>query len=215
VRALLLYQSVTGNTEKVAGALREGLEAEGIEVVTRRIAEAVPDDLLDFDLVCLGTPAYQFLPHRVVLDFVAERMRTHSQRGDIVVRAPKRPGKYSVVFVTYSGQHTGIDEATTAGKYLGQFLLHLGFAVVGEWYVVGEFHGNKEASTEGWLGDIRGRPNAADLAEVRDRAARLAKCLLSGEAVAPDAPASPSDAREDADSPSGRCSSWSHKERSP
>jgi menaquinone-dependent protoporphyrinogen IX oxidase len=182
LKALLIYHSVTGNTEKVAVALREGLEAAGTQVTVRRLAEGITEDILDFDLVCLGSPSYHFLPHRVVLDFVAERIRLHNQRGDIVVRAPKRPSKRAVVFVTYSGQHTGIDEATTAGKYLGQFLAHLGFEVVDEWYPVGEFHGNEEASTKGWLGDIRGRPNAADLAEVRANAVALARRLQSAEA---------------------------------
>ena len=81
------------------------------------------------------------------------------------------------MFITYSGPHTGIAEATTAGKYLGQFFELLGFAVLGEWYVVGEFHGNAAASTSGRLGDIRGRPDAADLAEIRGRAASLAREL--------------------------------------
>lgn len=148
-------------------------------MAVRRIVAGVPESILEYDLVCLGSPSYQFLPRRVVLDFVAERMRHHNERGDIVVRAPKRPGKRAVVFVAYSGRHTGLDEATTAGKYLGQFFAHLGFEVAGEWYVVGEFHGNEEASTKGWLGDIRGRPNAADLAEVRDRAATLARSLVA------------------------------------
>ena len=175
--ALVLYHSVTGNTEKVARAIADGLAAEGCEVMTRSIAEGLPEDLYEFDLVCLGSPSYQFLPHRVVLDFVAERMRRHGQRGDIKVRAPERPSKRAVAFITYSGQHTGIDEATTAGKYLGQFFAHLGFEVVGEWYVVGEYHGNEEASTKGWLGDIRGRPNAADLAEAREKASSLGRRL--------------------------------------
>jgi len=183
LKALLLYHSITGNTEKVARALREGLEGQGCEVVVRKIAEGVPDDLLGYDLVCLGAPSYQFLPPRPVLDFVAERMRFHSQRGDILLGAPKRPGKYASVFVTYSGPHTGVAEATTAGKYLGQFFEHLGFEVVGEWYLVGEFHGNEAASTRGRLGDIRGRPNAADLAEVRQKAAELVARLAAGSAA--------------------------------
>lgn len=179
LKALVLYHSVTGNTKKVAQALQEGLEAGDCSVTVRAIADGVSEDLLDFDLVCIGTPSYQFLPHRVVLEFVAERMRLHSQRGDIRVRAPKRPGKSAVVFVTYSGQHTGFDEATTAGKYLAQFLAHLGFGVADEWYVVGEYHGNEEASTQGWLGDIRGRPNAADLAKVVEKAFGLARRIGS------------------------------------
>ena len=180
VRALVLYHSITGNTMKVANALAEGLEEAGDSVTMRGIAGGVPDDLLEFDLVCLGAPSIQFLPPKPMLDFVAARLRLHNQRGDVKVRAPQRPGKHGVVFITYSGQHTGIAEATTAGKYLAQFLAHLGFALDAEWYIPGEYHNNEVASTQGWLGDIRGRPNAADLAEIKGKAGALAH-LLSKE----------------------------------
>ena len=56
---------------------------------------------------------------------------------------------------------------------MAQFFKHIGFEVAGEWYVVGEFHGNEERSTKGRLGDIRGRPNQADLEEVRCKVAAL------------------------------------------
>jgi len=77
------------------------------------------------------------------------------------------PGKYALVFCTYSGPHTGINEAIPAVKYVGQFFEHLGFTVLDEICVVGEFHGSLEASTEGRMGDIRGRPNRADLDRVK------------------------------------------------
>ena len=81
--------------------------------------------------------------------------------------------KHALIFCTYSGPHTGIDEATPAGKYAGQFFEHLGITVLDEWYVVGEFHGSEERSTLGRLGDIRGRPNEQDLARVREAAVLL------------------------------------------
>ena len=58
-----------------------------------------------------------------------------------------------------------------------KFLEHLGFAVLDEWYVVGEFHGSEELSIRGRLGDIRGRPNEEDLREVKQDAVRLAGAM--------------------------------------
>jgi hypothetical protein len=78
-----------------------------------------------------------------------------------------------VVFCTYSGPHTGIDEAITAGKYMGQFLAHIGLDVMAEWYVVGEFHGRPDHSTEGKLGDIRGRPNEQDLMDIEAKTRQI------------------------------------------
>lgn len=157
-KALVLYWSATGNTMKVARAICAGLEQEGLSPVLVRVADAQDQELYDYDLVFLGAPSYQFLPPEPVLAFVKQKMRLHNQRGDIKLCAPARPNKAAVVFCTYSGPHTGIDEATTSGKYLSQFFAHLGFPVVAEWYVVGEYHGSLEFSTKGKLGDIRGRP---------------------------------------------------------
>jgi hypothetical protein len=93
--------------------------------------------------------------------------------------APKVPGKNALIFCTYSGPHSGIREAVPPVLYAGQFFEHLGFTIVGEWYVVGEFHGSLAASTQGKLGDIRGRPNEDDLRKVRQDAAALGKSLHS------------------------------------
>jgi len=46
-----------------------------------------------------------------------------------------------------------------AGKYIGQFLEHLGFTVIDEWCILSEFHGWEEGSTKGRMGDIRGKPS--------------------------------------------------------
>jgi len=47
----------------------------------------------------------------------------------------KATGKNALIFCTYSGPHTGIDEATPAGKYAGQFFEYVGFTALGEWYL--------------------------------------------------------------------------------
>ena len=52
--AIIIYWSKTGNTEKVAGAIREGLEAAGVHTNIKRCEEAENVEFFDYDLVCLG-----------------------------------------------------------------------------------------------------------------------------------------------------------------
>mgnify|MGYP006300616263 CR=1 FL=1 len=167
MKALLLFWSQTGNTEKVADTLEEELNAAEIAVTRARIAPSLEVDLFDYDLICLGFPAYSWSPPKPVDAFLRRTFNTYRQKGYVRLKAPPRPGKYALIFCTYSGPHTGIREAIPAGKYAGQFFEHLGIPVADEWYIVGEFHGREDASTQGRLGDIRGRPNEEDLARIR------------------------------------------------
>jgi multimeric flavodoxin WrbA len=139
----------------------------------------MPEDLCDYDLVFIGSPTNNWQPPAPVLKYVMEKMDYYRERGNIKLCAPALPGKRGVVFVTYSGPHTGINEAIPVGKYLGQFFEHLGFELAGEWYTIGEFHDREDASIRGRLGDIRGRPNQQDL----DNIARDVKKLLENTAV--------------------------------
>ncbi|HSQ53567.1 MAG TPA: flavodoxin domain-containing protein [Acidobacteriota bacterium] len=52
----MLYWSNTGNTEKVASAIKEGLEVARVKVSLKRTTEAGDIDYFDFDLVCVGAP---------------------------------------------------------------------------------------------------------------------------------------------------------------
>ena len=176
-RAVVVYWSRTGNTEKVASAIREGLETAGMQVCILRTEEATELDFFEYDLVCLGCPTYQWHPPKPVDDFLRTKLRTYRNQGRVKLCAPKIPGKSALVFCTYSGPHTGINEAIPVGKYMGQYFEHLGFHLLGEWYVLGEFHGWEAADTQGRMGDIRGRPNEEDLARVRADALQLARSL--------------------------------------
>ena len=134
-------------------------------------------DLYAYDLVCIGFPSYRWSPPKPMDVFLNSKFRQYHAEGRVKAGAPRVPGKNALIFCTYSGPHTGIREAVPAGLYAGQFLEHLGFAVLDEWYVVGEFHGSEEASTNGRLGDIRGRPNEDDLRKVQRDIARLLSTL--------------------------------------
>jgi len=179
LNTLVIYWSATHNTEKVANTIEKALVSEGIKPVVKKIADSAEEELYEYDLVFLGTPSYQFLPPEPVQNFLKEKMKVHGKRGDIKPCAPRIPGKTAVIFCTYSGPHTGIREAIPVGEYIGQFFEHIGFEVAAKWYTVGEFHGREELSTQGKLGDIRGRPNEQDLAEVTGNVTTLIKSLRS------------------------------------
>lgn len=175
--ALIIYWSGTGNTEKVAHAIRKGMEKEGLKPTIKRVEEAGEEELYNYDLIFLGSPSHGWLPAEAVLKFIKKKRREYARRGFIKPCAPKILGKNAVVFCTYSGPHTGIDEAIPVGKYMRQFFEHLGFDVKAEWYIVGEFHGHELFSTKGKLGDIRGRPNSQDLAKVENDTIKLIRHL--------------------------------------
>lgn len=177
MRAAIIYWSKTGNTEKVAFAIKEALEASGVNVLLKRTDEAEDIDFCDYDLTCVGFPTHQWRPPEPVGVFVRSKFDEYRKQGRIKLGAPKVPGKNALIFCTYSGPHTGINEAIPAGKYVGQFFEHLGFTVLDEWYIVGEYHGSEERSTRGRMGDIRGRPSEEDLGKVKQDVMHLLQRL--------------------------------------
>jgi len=177
MKAAIVYWSKSGNTEKVARALREGLEASGVQVTFREAEGAANLDRFDFDLVCVGFPSYQFQPPEPVVAYLKNKFGEYRQQGRVKLGCPRIPGKHALIFCTYSGPHTGINEAIPAGKYATQFFDHLGFEVEAEWYVLGEFHGKADNSTKGRLGDIRGKPTPEELRKVKEDTIRLINWL--------------------------------------
>ena len=175
--AIIVYWSKTGNTEKVALAIQEGLQEAGVDVIIERVEDAESVDFYAYDLVCIGFPSHRWSPPEPMDEFLNSKFKAYRKQGRVKTGEPKVPGKNALIFCTYSGPHTGIREAIPAGLYAGQFFEHLGFTVQDEWYVVREFHGSEEASTEGRLGDIRGRPNEEDLHKVKQDARSLVDAM--------------------------------------
>ncbi|MCD6358845.1 MAG: flavodoxin domain-containing protein [Dehalococcoidia bacterium] len=179
MKALIIYFSATGNTEKVAHSIRTGLEKENAEVTMLNVKNAVNEELYDYDIVFLGTPVINRLPSQTIVNYIEGKMKLHGKRGDVKLCAPKIQGKTAVAFCTYAGPHTGANEAVPSSKYIGQFFEHIGFDVAAEWNIVGALHNSnsEEINTRGKLGDIRERPNARDLATVTEDTIRLVRTL--------------------------------------
>ena len=98
VKALVLYHSQQhGNTEKMAKAVAEGLEAEGCEVTlhnanTRRYPI---DEYADFDAVAFGTPDY--------FSYIAGTLKTFMDDWYINRNKPGYTGKPYAVFYSHGG----------------------------------------------------------------------------------------------------------------
>jgi flavodoxin len=72
--ALILYSSTTGNTEKVAQAIRLGLEEAGVKVTAKKPEAAAEEDYFSYDLVCLGAPSIQWHIPRSIDDFLKKNL---------------------------------------------------------------------------------------------------------------------------------------------
>ncbi len=61
MKALVVYDSYFGNTEKVAQAVGEALQSRG-DVQVRKVTEVQPDQLQGLDLLVVGSPTRAFQP---------------------------------------------------------------------------------------------------------------------------------------------------------
>ena len=57
-KILVVYYSRSGNTEKMAKLIAEGIQAEGVDVVVKRVQETSVDELLQYDGIVAGSPTY-------------------------------------------------------------------------------------------------------------------------------------------------------------
>ena len=91
--SIIIYWSNTGNTEKVAGAIREGLEAGGLQVTLTRVEDAGDIDFFDYDLVCLGFPSHYWGIPKPMDKYLRDKFSAYRGNGYVKWGAPNVPGK--------------------------------------------------------------------------------------------------------------------------
>lgn len=169
MKILSLYFSSTGNTQKVAKRIEETLIQLGHSVDTIKVAKDTEVEILDYDFVFIGSGVYTWMPGKPLLEFIGKQREKYRSYG-IKPASPRLAGKKAVIYCTFGGGHTGTNEAVPAVKYMGQLFDHLGYDILDEWYIVGEFHGKLASLSEtGRLGNILGRPNEADLKDIAEK----------------------------------------------
>lgn len=68
-KAMIVYDSFFGNTEKVARAMRDGLAVKGDALICR-VSDVKPDQLAGLELLIVGSPTRAFRPTRAVLNLL-------------------------------------------------------------------------------------------------------------------------------------------------
>ncbi len=177
---LNLFYSMTNNTKKVAERLNKAIKDLGhtpdsLQITTKDLSL----DLLGYDMIFVGSGVYEWLPGKPMQELFAKLRKQYVEQGAILPSSPRLAGKKAVVYCTYGGAHTGINEAVPAVKYMGQLFDHLGIEIIGEWYFVGQYNTEKlkSFSYDGRLGNIEGRPNENDLYDLYEKVRGIFKAI--------------------------------------
>ena len=118
-KALVVYYSRTGNTEKMARQIADAIAQEGLEVECKSALDASVDDLLAADGIVMGSPTYYGTMSAELKKLIDDSVEHH---GDL-------EGKVGAAF-TSSGVLGGGNE-TTVTDILGALLIH-GMIVQGD-----------------------------------------------------------------------------------
>lgn len=189
MRTLILYDSIGGNTEKVAKRIYKVIEQEGLDVTCSKLNLEMELNFYDYDLLFVGSPNIQWLPTPNMMGFLKKKLQEHRINGDILPCAPKKPNKYVICFTTYCGAHIGVEEALSVTQWMSAFFAHIGYTVFDKMYIVGEMRNFgqakgwmddkilEELNTLGVYGNIKKRPNENDLLEVEIKTKSILKTL--------------------------------------
>ena len=82
-KALVVYDSVTGNTEKMAVAIGDGLREIGLDVEVKKVDTTKLDDLVAADAIVMGSPTY--------FSTMTAKMKTFIDKS--IALWPNEPGK--------------------------------------------------------------------------------------------------------------------------
>lgn len=96
-RAIIVYESVYGNTKKVAEAIADGIRSvPNIECKVAKTGEIHTDEICDYDLLVFGAPNHNQGPALNMIKFLERAAIVHVE------------GKMGGVFDTYTGGNKGI-----------------------------------------------------------------------------------------------------------
>lgn len=104
-KAIIVYESVYGNTKKIAEGISEGInKVEGVECLIKKTGEIHTDDLCDYDAIILGCPNHNQEPALNLVKFIDRASIVHLS------------GKIGAVFDTYTGGNMDVAVAKLETK---------------------------------------------------------------------------------------------------
>lgn len=139
-KAIVVYDSLYGNTEKVARALAQGLESGEIKTDLIQAGEIDVNRLQDYDLVLVGSPTHAWRPSKLVKEFLGR------------INESALSGKKAFAFDTKLSSRL----AGSAAKHIEKALSKQGAEIVRVWMsaIVTGREGPLEEGTEKKFKDI-------------------------------------------------------------
>jgi NAD(P)H dehydrogenase (quinone) len=80
LRGLVVYDSKTGNTEKMALAIGQGMQENGVETRVKRVEKASMNDLIESQVIVLGSPTYFANMSTKMKDFIDKTIKIYPDR---------------------------------------------------------------------------------------------------------------------------------------
>ncbi len=112
-KILIVYDSRTGNTEKMAMAVAEGAKKiKNVEVVVKKAEETKAEDLVDADGIIMGSPTYYGGMSGRLKTLIDESVKVHG----------KLDGKVGAAFTSSGGIASGAE--TTLLSIVQAMLVH-------------------------------------------------------------------------------------------
>jgi NAD(P)H dehydrogenase (quinone) len=112
-RVLVVYDSRTGNTEKMAYAVAEGVKkVQGAKAVVKKVDQATNKDLVNADGIIIGSPTYYGQMSGKMKTFIDDSVEIHG----------KLSGKVGAAFTSSGGTASGAE--TTLLSILKALLVH-------------------------------------------------------------------------------------------
>ena len=91
-KAIIVYESLYGNTRKIAEAICEGInKVEGVDCLVKKTGEIHTDDLCDYDAILFGCPNHNQGPALNLVKFIDRASIVHLK------------AKIGAAFDTYTG----------------------------------------------------------------------------------------------------------------
>lgn len=171
MKILITYFSNTGNTEKVAYSLKEGLESQDVDIFP--VKNVDPLSLKNYDLIFLGSGTYA--------------SRVNKALSELINAADELPPKF-VFFCT----HASLNSYQDGFKIVKKKLSKTTSEIIDSFDCIGDNLGIPEATRKAMLEKLppdqkrqaeehqkrlKGRPNAEDLEKVKDFARSIIKQL--------------------------------------
>ncbi|MFX1499052.1 MAG: flavodoxin family protein [Promethearchaeota archaeon] len=144
MKILITYFSQTGNTEKIAQAIKNGLRDQDVDVKT--INETNPDEFINYNLVFIGSGVYA--------------SRVHGSVVNLIKKVSKFPKNF-IYFCTHASQKL----YQTPFEKIAKILEKNKCTIIGEFDCVGE---NKAMSLETRMAMIKRLPTKEQEKALKD-----------------------------------------------